>query len=148
MRETGFPPVAELLPHRGPAVLIDAVLEDTADTIRVRARVERSHPYHEEGRGVPAWVGIELMAQAVAAHAGLKARRSHQPPNEGMLLGTRRYQAFEPYFSAGMQLEIRAAREFGGGGEISACACEILAEGRTLVSATIILVEVREGTKP
>lgn len=148
MMGSDFPPVAELLPHRGAAVLVDAVLEDTEDAIRVRARISRGNPYFVEGRGVPAWVGIELMAQAAAAHAGLAARRLHRTPNKGMLLGTRRYEAATAYFPEGAELEIRARREFGGEGDINACACEILSEGRTLVTATIVLVEVREGAMP
>lgn len=137
-----YPPAAELLPHQGRAVLIDAVLEDSKDSIRVRARVRADSPYFVPGHGLPAWVGIELMAQAIAAHAGLGARREQKPPRAGMLLGTRRYQAAVPYFPEGAELEVRADRDFGDDGGLAACACTILCGGEAVVKATIIIVEV------
>ena len=139
-----YPPAAELLPHRGQAVLIDAVLEDTRDSIRVSAQVRADNPYFVPGRGLPTWVGIELMAQAVAAHAGLAARREARPPRGGMLLGTRRYEVTAPYFPEGVELEVRADRDFGDDGGLAACACTILCGDETVVRATIIIVEIDE----
>lgn len=140
-----YPPIAELLPHHGPAVLLDAVLEQQPDSLRARVRIGPQHPYFEAGRGVPAWVGIELMAQAVAAHAGLIARRSQTPPRKGMLLGTRRYAAAVSYFAAGSELEVEAHREFGEDeGGIAACLCRISCAGKELATATLIIVQVDE----
>ena len=143
-----FPPIAELLPHHGPAVLLDAVLEDDADRIRARTRIGADHPYLVPGQGVPVWVGIELMAQAIAAHAGLSARREHKPPKKGMLLGSRRFEAKVPYFRLGDELEVRAEREFGDEGGIAACACSILCGGATIATATLIIVEIPEEMLP
>ena len=44
-----YPPAAELLPHRGQAVLIDAVLEDTRDSIRVSAQVRADRDFGDDG---------------------------------------------------------------------------------------------------
>lgn len=143
-----FPPIAELLPHRDSAVLLEAVLENDADSIRARTRIGADHPYLVPGKGVPVWVGIELMAQAVAAHAGLTARREHKPPRKGMLLGTRRFESRTAYFQEGAELEVRAVREFGDNGGIAACACAILSGGETLATATLIIVEIPEEQMP
>jgi predicted hotdog family 3-hydroxylacyl-ACP dehydratase len=137
-----FPPAAELIPHQGRAVLIDRVLMDSENSIRVTACITSEHPFFVTGHGVPSWVGIELMAQTIAAHAGLKGRRSHQPPRIGMLLGTRRYQSTTPYFHEGVQLEILAEREYGDTGDIAACACTILCEGQMLAKARLIVIEI------
>jgi predicted hotdog family 3-hydroxylacyl-ACP dehydratase len=137
-----FPPAAELLPHAGRAVLIDKVLEDTQDSIRVSAHVTTGNPYFVPGLGLPVWVGIELMAQAIAAHAGLAARREQRPPRAGMLLGTRRFEANAAYFPAGCELEVLAQRDFGDDGGLAACACTILGAGQILARATIIIVEI------
>lgn len=145
---TGFPPIAALLPHRDRAVLLDAVLEDEADAIRAHTRIEADHPYLVPGRGVPVWVGIELMAQAIAAHAGISARRDQRPPKKGMLLGSRRFEAKVSYFKLGDELEVRAEREFGDEGGIAACSCAILCGGETLVTATLIIVEIPEEMTP
>jgi predicted hotdog family 3-hydroxylacyl-ACP dehydratase len=145
-----YPPIAELLPHRGASVLLDAVLEDHAGGLRARVTIRSDHPYLVPGRGIPAWVGIELMAQAAAAHAGLKARSSQMPPNGGMLLGTRRFEALEPWFREGMELEVSAEQEFGESGEggVSACVCAIRSGGRTLATATLVVLEIIGGKMP
>lgn len=141
-----FPSAAELLPHQGRAVLIDEVLMDSENSIRVTARITREHPFFVTGHGVPNWVGIELMAQAIAAHAGLSARRSQQPPRVGMLLGTRSYHTETLYFRDGALLEILAKQEYGDTGSIAACACTILCDGLMLAQATLIIIEIgREG---
>lgn len=137
-----FPPATELLPHHGQAVLIDAVLEDDRDSIRVRTKVRPDSPYFVPGLGLPIWVGIELMAQAIAAHAGLGARREQRPPRAGMLLGTRRFEAKAAYFPAGAELEIHAVRDFGDDGGLAACACTIQSGGEVLAKATLIIVEI------
>ena len=139
-----YPPITELLPHRGTAVLLDAVLEDRPGSLRARTLIRADHPYFVTGEGVPAWVGIEMMAQAAAAHAGLRARDSQMPPNAGMLLGTRRYEALEPWFREGMELEVSAEQEFGATGEggVSACVCTIKSGGRTLATATLVVLEI------
>jgi 3-oxoacyl-[acyl-carrier-protein] synthase-1 len=144
-----YPPVAELLPHAGAAVLLDAVVEQRADSLRARLRITPAHPYFEPGRGVPVWVGIELMAQAIAAHAGLIARRSQNPPKKGMLLGTRRYEASVAYFTEGTELEVQAHREFGeDAGGVAACVCSISCGGKELATATLIIVQVDEKDMP
>jgi predicted hotdog family 3-hydroxylacyl-ACP dehydratase len=142
--QESYPPAAELVPHAGQAVLIDTILEDTQDSIRVSARVRPDNPYLVPDLGVPAWVGIELMAQAIAAHAGLGARRARKPPRAGMLLGTRRFECRAPYFRVGDELEVRAVRDFGDDGGLAACACTILCGGEVLAEATIIIVELGE----
>lgn len=147
MNET-FPPVAEILPHAGPAVLIDAVLMNTPDRICAAAYITREHPYFVADLGVPSWVGIEMMAQTVAAHAGLTGRAEGRAPRAGMLLGTRRYRAETGHFPEGARLEIEADREFGDVGGVAACACRIRCDGQILVEATITIIEVDAEKMP
>lgn len=139
--------ISELLPHKGPAVLIDRVLSDTHDSIRVSAHVTRQHPFFVEGHGVPVWVGIEMMAQAIAAHAGLIGRRENREPRSGMLLGTRRYETSTSWFAENSELEILAEREFGENSGLAACNCKVFCNGETLATATIIIVEIDEEMK-
>ena len=55
---------------------------------------------------MPAWVGIEYMAQTIAAHAGYEARLRGEPPAIGFLLGTRAYRSELGEFSLGSILTI------------------------------------------
>ncbi len=57
---------------------------------------------------LPAWLGVELMAQSVAAYAGCQARREGRAVELGFLLGTRRFECDVDCFPAGAQLHIHA----------------------------------------
>lgn len=148
LMDAQFPPISALLPHRGPALLIDSVLAERPDGIRVAAHITPAHPYFVPGRGVPAWVGIELMAQAIAARAGLDAQRTHTTPGSGMLLGTRRYHTQLAYFPEGARLEISAQREFSDESGVVACTCEISCDGKSLATATIIVMKTAAEHAP
>ncbi len=140
-----FPPPARLLPHAGSAVLLDAILANSDKHAVAAAAITAAHPYFVAGHGVPAWVGMEMMAQVIAAHAALDADSAgHATPRRGMLLGTRHYDGRVAWFAEGMQLAIHAARTFGHGGGVGACACRIEAAGTLLAQATIVILEQAE----
>lgn len=134
-----LPPIADIVPHAGPALLIDRVFEYTDAGIRVRAEITSTHPWLEPGHGVPNWVGIEMMAQACAAHAGLTGRRAGQPPQRGMLLGTRHYQGCVTYFPVGACLDIEAHIRTGSESAMKACDCRIQHGERTLAEACLVV---------
>ncbi|MDR5801398.1 hotdog family protein [Caballeronia sp. LZ001] len=92
-RRQQFLSIGELLPHRGTMRLLDSVLDCGPETIRVLARVDRDAWYADAHGAMPAWIGIELMAQAIGAHVGLHARRKGGAARPGVLLGTQRYHA-------------------------------------------------------
>ena len=103
-----YPPIEELLPHRGAMLLLDEVLSYAASSIVVRATVSRDAWYADERGAMPAWIGIELMAQAAAALAGMEARARNLAPKRGMLIGCRAYRADSPSLSG--VLEVSASR--------------------------------------
>lgn len=136
-----IPPIEELLPHRGTMRLLDRVLE--FDAARIRAEcVPRHDAWYADARGnMPAWIGIELMAQAIAAHVGLVKRSEGKPVAPGVLLGTRSYGARSPAFAPGTPLRISAARAFSDASGLAAYDCAIDADGATLASATLKVFE-------
>ena len=88
-------PLDELLPHRPPMVLIDAVESFDAEAKRLVARVTiGENQLFFDGMGVPNWVAIEYMAQACAALAGCWDRHvaPDRPARPGLLLGTRKLE--------------------------------------------------------
>jgi len=117
-------PLAELLPHAGEMILLDAVLEADGERIVCR-RTVRDAGLFEDARGLPAWAGVELMAQAMAAWAGWQARRGGRPARPGLLLGTRRYRASVDTFPPGTELRVEAVREFHDDAGMSVFACRI-----------------------
>jgi len=63
-----------------------------------------------DDQAVPAWAGIEYMAQTIAAYVGIKARQANEPIRMGFLLGTRRYSSNVAAFKVGATLTIRAEK--------------------------------------
>jgi len=139
---TTFPAPAQLLPHAGRAIWIDTIVDNTANRITATTTITPAHPCFVAGHGVPAWAGIEMMAQAFAAHASLShADDKHGSPRRGMLLGTRRYRSHVAWFADGAQLTVHAARSFGHDGGMAACDCRIECGGAILAESTIIILE-------
>lgn len=107
-----FPPIAELLAHRDTMLLLDRVLESGPAGIRVAASVDSEAWYADADGAMPAWIGLELMAQAIAALVGLNAREKGLPPKQGLLLGTRGFTARVPAFARGAHLVVAASEVF------------------------------------
>ncbi len=102
----------ELVPHAHPMILIDSISEPEPGGLTSFVRISEDCPFYQAPFGVPSYVGIEYVAQTVAALAGLKAKRAGEEVKIGFLLGTRRLQATEPYFALGSELSIRVNPEF------------------------------------
>ena len=105
------PPIKELLPHRGGMLLLERVLAWKEDWVAVSATPKPS-TWYAEPRGMPSWIGIELIAQAVGAHVGLLARSRGEPPRKGVLLGTRAYRSRLSWFPFGEPLTVEALLTF------------------------------------
>lgn len=121
-----FPPIAELLPHQPPAILLDEIVEQTADGVVARACIQDTHPFFDpELGGVPVWVGIELMAQAVGAHAGLLGRQQGSPPRLGYLLGARRFAAGVAAFPPQSELRVEVGCQYLEDSGLGAYDCRI-----------------------
>jgi predicted hotdog family 3-hydroxylacyl-ACP dehydratase len=87
----------ELLPHRAPMILLDEVLAHDADALTAVVEIGADTLFAEP-EGVPAYVGIEYMAQACGAFVGALARAAGQEPRIGYLLGTRNFEANVTWF--------------------------------------------------
>ena len=129
-------PIAELLPHRPPMLLVDRLLEDDAEMVRVEVTV-RPDGLFVTGEGMPAWVGIELMAQTVASWAGLRAHESGEPVRLGFLLGTRKYECTLAHFPLGGRLEIEARQELVAENGLAVFACKIFLGTDLIASASL-----------
>ena len=103
-------PIAELLPHAGDMILLDSVERFDDDSVETVLQVRADGLLSAADGSLPAWVGVEIMAQSVAAFAGCHARQAGLPVELGFLLGTRSYQCNVEAFPAGAPLRIRAHR--------------------------------------
>ncbi|WP_374439650.1 ApeP family dehydratase [Pseudomonas panipatensis] len=103
-------PIASLIPHAGDMILIDEVLDFDDEHIRTRLRIKANGLLNAPDGSLPGWVGVELMAQSVAAFAGCQARARGEPVELGFLLGTRQYHCNVPSFAVGSELTIHATQ--------------------------------------
>jgi predicted hotdog family 3-hydroxylacyl-ACP dehydratase len=98
--------VAELIPHSGKMVLLDRIIEYDEHSLSAELIVRNDGLLGNE-KAVPAWVGIEYMAQTIAAYAGVMAKKAGEPVKLGFLLGTRSYNSNVAEFKVGSRLTVR-----------------------------------------
>lgn len=132
-----LPEITEVVPHRGMMVLLDRLLDESAEHVRAEYTPKADAWYADANGNMPGWFGIEMMAQAIAAHAGLTARRNGGQPRIGFLLGTRRYKANASHFPAGMPLTINVNMSFREENGLGAYECSIHDANHELANATI-----------
>ena len=122
-------PLAELIPHAGDMILIDQVLSFDEEQIHTRATVTPGGLFNRPDGSLPAWVGIELMAQSVAAYAGCHARRKGEPVALGFLLGTRKFECNVEHFPAGAELSIHGLRSLEDDNGMGVFECHLRGDG-------------------
>jgi predicted hotdog family 3-hydroxylacyl-ACP dehydratase len=86
---------------------------------------------------MPAWIGIELMAQAIAAHVGLVAMHAGSVARPGVLLGTSGYVTQRAAFDAGTTLTISARELLRGDEGHGAYECSIHAGELCMAQAVV-----------
>jgi predicted hotdog family 3-hydroxylacyl-ACP dehydratase len=138
-------PVSDLLPHAPPMVLLDSVQEWDDDCAVASVTIRPGIPFHHDGRGVPAHVGIEYMAQACGAFAGLEALAAGEPVRIGYLLGTRGYRASLDWFVDGTRLTVSAVQVFRDG-PMGVFDCAIAADGHELATAQLNVYQPDEAS--
>lgn len=128
--------VAELVPHKGSMSLLDDVQDTGPDWVKTSVRISEDILFFQASKGVPAWVGIEYMAQTIALYIGLAARKAGGEPQMGFLLGTRHYNSKAPCFSLGEKLIIHVVEEWKDD-QMGVFNCNIQSNGKELAEARL-----------
>lgn len=100
--------MSQLLPHEGRMLLLDELIERSDDGIVTALLIRPDSVLCDGVNGVPAWVGMEYMAQTACAYSGVDEARAGKQPSISLLLGTRSYQAQVPLFPLGTRLLVTA----------------------------------------
>ena len=98
----------DVLPHAGRMMLLDEIIEWGDGCIETRVTIKKSTLFQDADGNVPAYIGLEYMAQTIAALAGIEDRIAGRPIKIGLLLGTRRLELNAHRFYQGQSLIIRA----------------------------------------
>lgn len=143
--------VAELLPHAFDMVLLDKVTSHDETSLIAETIIKESSMFYRPAEdsltdgeaGVPSWIGIEYMAQAVAAWSGIRERSEGNEPKVGFLVNVKEYSASHHVFPLGSRLSISVtARDKHG--PLSVFEGEIEADGITAYA----VIGVFEGEPP
>ncbi len=102
-----LPAPGELIRHREGAALLDEICREDESSLEARVSVRPGTAFSDRFGHLPAWVGPELMAQAISALSGLRSRRKRgQTAAIGLLLGVRSYRATVEEFRSGEVLDV------------------------------------------
>lgn len=139
-------PIEHYVPHRGAMLLLDRLLHADAETATAEVTVPRDGLFLQD-EGMPAWVGLEYMAQTVAAWAGWQAVQAGQAVKLGFLLGTRKFEAKTAFFPVGTRLQVQVCSELVGDNGLCMFDCRIQdSSGDTVAQARISVYEPEDGS--
>jgi predicted hotdog family 3-hydroxylacyl-ACP dehydratase len=136
---TAYLPIETYVPHRGAMRLLDALIEADTHHAVAQLTIPLDGLFVEHGQ-VPAWVGLEYMAQTIAAWSGHR-NLATRTPRSGLLLGTRHFDAQVPAFAAGSVLRVVAHHQFSGDNGMDLFQCEIWQADTLVASASVSTLE-------
>ncbi len=102
-----------LIPHRGESILIDRVIEHDAESTTTRIITGSQSWLVREDSSIAPWIGVEYMAQSIAAHEGILARKAGHAPPLGFLVSVVAFELHERELQCGERLEVRTTRVRG-----------------------------------
>jgi predicted hotdog family 3-hydroxylacyl-ACP dehydratase len=120
--------VAELVPHSGTMSLLTNIVGYGDDWLSAEVHITPESVFADD-RGVPAWIGLEYMAQTIAAYGGREERRRGSTPKIGFLLGSRKYLCDADTFPLGQKLLIKVQVEMLSEGGLNVFNCELQGQG-------------------
>ena len=110
MPECPIRPTAPLLPHSGHMVLLDEVLAYDSQSLHATATLRPNCLLLPAGStSLPVWMGMEIMAQGIAAWSGAHALDRGEPVRLGFLLGSRKLTLGVSEIPVGTVLDIHIA---------------------------------------
>lgn len=140
-------PIEDLLPHAGDMVLLDHLLEYGEDYAVSSIKVTpQSRFYEHDIDGIHSSIGLEWMAQTIAAVAGIAALSNNKPVKVGFLLGTRRYKPVKPVFGNQNEYIVRVKQLYHEDNGLGAFEC-VISEGDTLVAEAKLNVFAPENVE-
>jgi len=131
-----FPAMRALVPQSDAMVLLDRVIAADAESLCAEVTIRPDSLFYKD-KGVGAWIGIEYMAQTIAAYAGYIALQHGEPVKVGFLLGARRYECTQDFFALGTTLQIYARCLLQADNGLGSFECTISAHNKIIAQAII-----------
>lgn len=128
--------VDQVVPHTGTMSLLDKIVAYDEESLTAQVFITPQTLFLEE-QGVPGWLGIEYMAQTIAAYAGVQRQLQGLEAQVGFLVGSRRYECSHPWFPLGSTLTIKIEYEFQADNGLSVCNCTLHGDNGIEASARL-----------
>ena len=135
-----------LIPHKDRMFLISRVMEYNTKERIIEAQYDITEDclfYDPAAKGVPAWAGLEFVAQGISALIGIRDREFGLPQKKGYILGVSHMQFKIPYFKPGSVLTIRA-RLTENMEPVCIFDGEILLNGEEVLSGKLTVIDVHD----
>ncbi|NQZ08538.1 MAG: 3-hydroxylacyl-ACP dehydratase [Algicola sp.] len=130
--------IEQVLPHRQPMILIDSLCQYDDESAICSVKITESSLFYDSSQqAVPSYIGVEYMAQAIAALAGADALDANLEVEIGYLLGSRKYQPTTAWFALGSDLNIHVSRLYEEDSGLRVFQCQIKHNSENLVDAKI-----------
>lgn len=120
--------IGDVLPHAGAMLLLDELLDYGPEHVDCAVTIRNESLFCEAAKGMPAWVGVEYMAQTAGTFAGIADVQAGRAPGVCLLLGARSYRAETAYFPIGARLRIAARLALLDENDLAAFDCVIYSE--------------------
>jgi predicted hotdog family 3-hydroxylacyl-ACP dehydratase len=138
-----MPPIADIVPHRGPMLWIDRVCDGDDGFVVCAAVVRADAPFVRDGRAA-AVVSLEYMAQGAAALLGLQAHRRGGAQAGGFLVAVPTFELFVDELAVGDALDVHAAQVWPSPDtppeRLVSLDCKVVRAGVTVALATLNVV--------
>jgi predicted hotdog family 3-hydroxylacyl-ACP dehydratase len=130
----------KILPHKFPMILINRVIDFDMENKILTSETDITPEtmfFDQAANQVPAWVGIEYMAQTIAALSGIFSLEFEKTEVKmGFVIGTRNYESFVSGFKAGQCLSVKVEQLFFDS-ELGSFNCAIFDGTRKLAQAQL-----------
>jgi len=128
--------VEELVPHRGAMSLLESIEEYGEDWLRASLMTSPTSTF-ADAHGIPGWVGIEYMAQAAAAFAGIERAQRGEQASIGLLIGSRYYRCMLETIPFGTRLIVEARLALRDAEDFAAYDCFLSAADQRIAECTL-----------
>lgn len=118
--------IADFIPHRAPMILLDKVIGYRRDNLETEVTITTQSPYFDDKhQAVPNYVGIEYMAQSIAALAGVEAKLRNDKIRVGFLLGSRKLALHAKQYELGRTYRTQVSRLYQEESGLAVFDCQI-----------------------
>ena len=131
------------IPHKGKMLLLSRIINYDLEEQTLCAEYDITEScifFNTAKKGVPAYVGFEFIAQAIAAFSGIRGLKPGEEPKKGYLLSISSIQIDIQFFQAGNTVQINI-KESGRMDQVSNFEGTIFLEGKKVLEGKLTVFE-------